>query len=100
MRKQRTPPHGRGGAEAGFARCSEGAWGCNPHWNEVILMDIERISMNLSMSNTLRDFNIGMIRRELDNTQIVGARIAQMIDNIPTAPPLRITNESRINILA
>jgi|GEM_PF-6330254 len=62
-------------------------------------MDIERISMNLSKTNVLRDFNIGMIRRELDNTEIVGAQIAQMIDNIPTAPPPRVTNESRVNIL-
>ena len=63
-------------------------------------MDIERISMNLSMSNTLRDFNIGMIRRELDNTEIVGAQIAQMIDNIPTAPIPSPSAESRINLLA
>ena len=62
-------------------------------------MDIERISMNLSMSNTLRNFNIGMIRRELDNTEIVGAQIAQMIDNMPTAPPPSISTEHRIDVL-
>jgi len=35
---QRTPPpHGRGGAEAGLTRCSEGAWGRSPHLEKVML---------------------------------------------------------------
>ena len=64
-------------------------------------MDIERISMNLASANTLRSFNIGMIRRSMDNVEQVGKQVAEMIQQIPTAPsPQQMAaQDSRVNIL-
>jgi len=37
LRMKCATPHGRGGAEAGSACCSEGAWGRSPHLNGGVL---------------------------------------------------------------
>ena len=65
-------------------------------------MDIERISMDLASSNTLRSFNIGMIRRSMDNIEQVGEQVAEMIRQIPSAPsPQQIAAQGgRVNVLA
>ena len=49
-------------------------------------MDIERTSMNLSSARVLRSFEIGMMRQSMDDVELMGAQIAEMIQAIPTAP--------------
>ena len=48
-------------------------------------MDIERTSMNLASAQTLRSFEIGMMRQSLDDVEMMGNQIAQMIQSIPMA---------------
>ena len=49
-------------------------------------MDIERTSMSLSSSQTMRSFQIGMMRQTMDDVEMMGAQIAQMIQAMPAAP--------------
>ena len=61
-------------------------------------MDIPAASMQLASANTLRSFGIGMIRQSMDQLEIVGEQMAQMIQQTQVA--VSTTEGTRINILA